>query len=150
MNEEKFDEFIHEVIPQQLFHVFPSDIDDESGGRFDEVTLVGLIANNPSCLKYKSLQWFLDTFLISQEEWDRRMNKQNKNIEQTSEEKLKEILIAEIERQFLDGEMISSEDFFPSSEKELFRQIEEDDKTFYEKEKRPDNRTLAEKLHDLK
>jgi len=65
MTKEQFDEFINEVIPQQLFHVEPTDIDDESGAQLDEVILVGLIANDPSCLKHKSLQWFLDKFLIN-------------------------------------------------------------------------------------
>jgi hypothetical protein len=67
MNEEQFKEFVEEVIPQQLFHVSPTDIDDENGGRLDETILVGLIANSPACLKYKPLQWFLDTFLIKVE-----------------------------------------------------------------------------------
>jgi len=73
MTEERFQEFIHEIIPQQLFHVYPTDIDDESGGRCDEVILVGLIANSPSCLKHKPLQWFLDTYLMSVEKWDELM-----------------------------------------------------------------------------
>ena len=67
MTTEQFNEFIHEVIPQQLFHVEPTDIDDDSGAQLDEVILVGLIANRPSCLKHKPLQWFLDTFLIKTE-----------------------------------------------------------------------------------
>lgn len=73
MTEERFQEFIHEIIPQQLFHVFPTDIDDESGARLDEVILVGLIANQPSCLIYKPLQWFLDTYLMSVEKWNELM-----------------------------------------------------------------------------
>jgi len=64
MTKEQFDELVNEVIPQQLFHVEPTDIDTESGAQLDEVILVGLIANDPSCLMYKPLQWFLDTFLI--------------------------------------------------------------------------------------
>lgn len=78
MSEEQFEEFIHEVIPQQLFHVEPKDRDDDSGGRLDEVILVGLIANRPSCLKHKPLQWFLDNYLISEEKWDELMEKQLK------------------------------------------------------------------------
>ena len=76
MNEEQFNEFCHEVIPQQLFHVEPTDLDDDGGGRLDETILVGLIANSPSCLKHKPLQWFLDTYLISEEKWNKMM-KQN-------------------------------------------------------------------------
>jgi hypothetical protein len=63
MTTEQFKEFTDEVIPQQLFHVEPNDIDNESGGKLEEVILVGLIANSPSCLKHKPLQWFLDTYL---------------------------------------------------------------------------------------
>ena len=67
MTEEHFREFTEEVIPQQLFHVDPTDLDDDSGGKLDETILVGLIANRPTCLKHKSLQWFLDTFLIKED-----------------------------------------------------------------------------------
>jgi len=70
MTKEQFDEFVNEIIPQQLFHVEPTDLDDESGGRLDETILVGLIAQDPSCLCYKPLQWFLDTFLIKSDLWD--------------------------------------------------------------------------------
>lgn len=91
MTTEQLKEFTEETIPQQLFHVDPTDIDDDSGGRLDEVILVGLIANSPSCLKYKPLQWFLDTFLIKN------------GGEEISEE---------IERQFLQGDMVSTDDFF--------------------------------------
>lgn len=76
MSKAQFEEFTEEIIPQQLFHVEPTDIDD-SGGRLDEVILVGLIANRPSCLKYKPLQWFLDTYLISEEKWNKQMEKQS-------------------------------------------------------------------------
>ena len=68
MTTEQFREFTEEVIPQQLFHVDPTDIDDESGAQLDEVILVGLIAQDPSCLIHKPLQWFLDTFLIKKDE----------------------------------------------------------------------------------
>ena len=68
MTKEQFEEFIYEVIPQQLFHVEPTDIDDDSGAQLDEVILVKLIANHPSCLIHKPLQWFLDTFLIKSDE----------------------------------------------------------------------------------
>jgi len=68
MTKEQFDEFVNEVIPQQLFHVDPTDLDDESGAPLDEVILVSLIANDLSCLKHKPLQWFLDTFLVVNDE----------------------------------------------------------------------------------
>ena len=77
MTPEQFDEFCHEVIPQQLFHVEPKDRDDDTGGRLDETILVGLIANRPACLKYKPLQWFLDNYLISEEKWNKMMKKQS-------------------------------------------------------------------------
>jgi hypothetical protein len=64
MTEEEFKQLTDEDIPCALFHVDPKDIDNETGGRLDEVILVGLIANNLSCLKYQNLQWFLDTYLI--------------------------------------------------------------------------------------
>jgi hypothetical protein len=63
MTQEEFDTFTNEIIPQQLFHVSTTDIDDETGGKLDEVILVGLIAAHPTCLKHKSLQWFLETYL---------------------------------------------------------------------------------------
>lgn len=68
MTTEQFDEFVNEIIPQQLFHVDPTDLDDDGGGKLDETILVGLIANRPSCLKHKPLQWFLDTYLITEKE----------------------------------------------------------------------------------
>lgn len=97
MTTEQFKEFTEEVIPQQLFHVYPSDTDDDSGGKLDETILVGLIANRPACLKHKPLQWFLDTFLISQEKWDKMMEK-NEDIkkELTESQKEEQILFHEI------------------------------------------------------
>ena len=87
MTEEQFREFTEEVIPQQLFHVYPTDTDDKTGGRLDETILVGLIANRPTCLKHKPLQWFLDTYLISEEKWDEMM-KNNLTENQKEEQKL--------------------------------------------------------------
>jgi hypothetical protein len=63
MDERRFEEFCNEIIPQQLFHVEPTDLDDKTGGKLDETILVGLIANSPECLKHKPLRWFLDTYL---------------------------------------------------------------------------------------
>jgi len=59
----QFQEFTEEIIPQQLFHVGHNDMDDDTGGRLEEVILVNLITNNIQCLKYKPLKWFLDTYL---------------------------------------------------------------------------------------
>ena len=75
MTKEQFDEFCNEIIPQQLVHVEPTDLDDETGAKLDEVILVGLIANRPECLKHKPLQWFLDTYLISEEKWNKMLKK---------------------------------------------------------------------------
>jgi len=83
MREEQFREFTEEVIQQQLFHVYPTDIDDEGGGRLDEAILVKIIAQNSWCLKYKPLQWFLDTFLISEEEWDKQIKNDMGQIKKT-------------------------------------------------------------------
>lgn len=60
---ERFSEFVNETIPQQLFHVSRTDIDDETGALLDEVILVDLIAANKWCLKHQPLEWFVMTFL---------------------------------------------------------------------------------------
>ena len=49
------------------------------------------------------------------------------------EREFEELLHLEIEQQFLEGEMIGSDDFFPSSEEELFRQIQEDEREEWDK-----------------
>lgn len=63
MTPDQFDEFIWECIPNQLFHVEDTDKHDESGACLPEVILVKLITRNPECLKYKPLQWFIDTYI---------------------------------------------------------------------------------------
>jgi len=63
MTTEQFNEFTEEVIPQQLFHVMPTDIDDKTGAKVEELILINLIAGNPECLGHKSLSWFLETYL---------------------------------------------------------------------------------------
>ena len=63
MTEEQFIEFTEEVIPQQLFHVDKDDIDDETGGKLEEVILIRTIASNLDCLKHKPLNWFIKTYL---------------------------------------------------------------------------------------
>ena len=126
MDEKQFREFIEETIPQQLFHVEPTDIDDATGARLDEVILVGLINVNISCLKHKPLQWFLDTFLIKN---DMGQN----NLTEEQEREFEELLQIELEQQLLAGDMIGSDDFFPSSEEELFMQIQEDEREEWDK-----------------
>lgn len=88
MTEENFNQLIHVDIPCALFHVTPKDKCDVSGGQLDETILVGIICENDWCLKYKPLQWFLDTFLMLEE---------------------------------------------PSTEEELFHQIQEDEREEWEK-----------------
>jgi hypothetical protein len=127
MTKEQFDEFVNEVIPQQLFHVDPADIDDESGAQLDEVILVGLIANTPACLKYKPLQWFLDTFLIKTD-LEQPTLKQEAEFGNHLQGQIEEQMRAELEQQFLQDDMIGSDDFFSSSEEELFRKIQEDER----------------------
>lgn len=76
VTEEQFRQLTEEDIPCALFHVEPKDRDDRTGGRLDETILVGIIARHNWCLKYKPLQWFLDTYLISEEEWNKQKQKQ--------------------------------------------------------------------------
>lgn len=64
MTKEQFEELTGVDIPCALFHVDPKDVADNTGGKLDETILVRMIALDPSCLKHKPLQWFLDTFLI--------------------------------------------------------------------------------------
>lgn len=61
----QFDEFVNEVIPQQLFHVTSEDIDPETGASLEEVILIGLIAQNMECLKHRPLMWYIEHFLHS-------------------------------------------------------------------------------------
>ena len=127
MTTEQFREFTEETIPQQLFHVDPKDIDDATGARLDEVILVGLINVNISCLKHKPLQWFLDTFLIKNDMGQNNFTDLN-DLSEEQKREFEEQFHAELEQQFLEGEMIGSDDFFPSSEEELFHQIQEDER----------------------
>lgn len=126
MTTEQFKEFTEEIIPQQLFHVDSKDVDDETGGKLEEVILVGLIAHNMECLKHKPLQWFLDTFLIKTE-----FEQPTLKEEMGYGNYLQGQIEFEREQQLLESEMydmISTDDFFPSSEEELFRQIQEDER----------------------
>jgi hypothetical protein len=123
MTEIQFKEFTEEIIPQQLFHVYSNDIDDKSGGKLDEVILVGLIAHNIECLKHKPLQWFLDTFLIKND-LEQPTLKQEAEFGSYLQGQIEE----ELEQQLLEDDMISTDDLFPSTEEELFRQIQEDER----------------------
>jgi hypothetical protein len=61
--QEQFDEFVGETIPQALFHIEKTDLDDEYGIRLDELTLLRILNENPEVLKFKSLTWFIRIFL---------------------------------------------------------------------------------------
>jgi hypothetical protein len=105
MTTEQFKEFTEEVIPQQLFHVLPTDIDERTGAKLEEQILVVLIAANPECLKHKPLRWFINTYLT----------KPNPD---------------EIEMQ---SDEMSPEDYAelhstPITEEELFREIQENER----------------------
>ena len=74
LTQEQFDEMIYEVIPQQLFHVMPTDIDSETGVRCDELILVQMLNEHPELLRFERLSWFVDHFITSM---DKSMNKEN-------------------------------------------------------------------------
>lgn len=61
--QEQFNEFINEIIPQQLFHILPTDIDDTVGIRCDELILLELLYTSPEILKFKPLSYFINTFI---------------------------------------------------------------------------------------
>jgi len=61
--EEKFEEFIYETIPCALFHVDSKDR-LPNGARCDEVILIGLLNSFPEVLKFKTLDWFVQTFIV--------------------------------------------------------------------------------------
>ena len=62
---EEFEVFIDEVIPCALFHVMPTDIDKETGIRCDELILIQMLNACPEALRYKSLAWFVEHFILS-------------------------------------------------------------------------------------
>lgn len=71
MVQEEFNEFVGIEIPQALFHVMPSSIDSEVGCKSDEKILVEMISSRIECLKFKPLQWFLDSFLYVNDNFDK-------------------------------------------------------------------------------
>jgi|APGre2960657404_1045060.scaffolds.fasta_scaffold229594_2 hypothetical protein len=62
---EQFNEFVRETIPCSLFHIMPTDIDDETGVRRDELILLQCLNDYPEALRYKSLSWFVEYFIIN-------------------------------------------------------------------------------------
>ena len=66
MTQQEFDEIVWEIIPQQLFHVSRTDIDSKTGAHLDEIILLDIIYRHPELLSFKSLSWFIDTFINSE------------------------------------------------------------------------------------
>lgn len=64
MTQEEFEEFVYEIIPQQLFHVDTTDLNEE-GIRLDELILLDALHRNPEALKFKRLDWFVEYFIGS-------------------------------------------------------------------------------------
>ena len=65
MTLEELDKFENEDLPSALFHVTPSDIDDETGGRLEEVILIRMLAQYPSALKHHPLSYWIKEYLES-------------------------------------------------------------------------------------
>ena len=61
--EEEFIQFINEDIPCALFHVGKEDLSDETGGKLEEEILIRCLADSPGALKFKPLQWFINSYL---------------------------------------------------------------------------------------
>ena len=61
--EEQFNELIGEIIPSALFHISPTDVDDKTGAKLEEIILLEVLGKFPEALKYKSLSWFVDYFI---------------------------------------------------------------------------------------
>lgn len=66
MTQQEFDEICWEGIPQQLFHVERTDIDDKTGAHLDEIILLNILHQHPELLSFKSLSWFTQTFIDSE------------------------------------------------------------------------------------
>lgn len=63
--QEDFDEFIGVKIPEQLFHVMPTDLDDIHKVKLDELILIQMLNESPGALKFKPLNWFVQHFIES-------------------------------------------------------------------------------------
>lgn len=59
---EKFDLYVDEIIPQALFHVEHTDLDEETGAPLDDVILIDILYRNKDLLKVKDLKWFVRYF----------------------------------------------------------------------------------------
>ena len=63
--QEQFDEYIGVEIPSALFHVMPTDLDDATGAKREDIILLEMIAEHPEILKFKPLSWFVEYFITS-------------------------------------------------------------------------------------
>ena len=58
----KFELYTDEVIPQALFHVEHTDLDDKTGAPLDDVIILDILHSNKDLLKVKDLRWFMETY----------------------------------------------------------------------------------------
>lgn len=65
LTDEQLNELLHEIIPQQLFHVDRTDIDDETGARLDEIILLRILNQFPELLQYKPLDWYVENYITN-------------------------------------------------------------------------------------
>lgn len=61
--EEQFAEWVAEV-NCDLFHVMPTDLDDEYGVRIDQLSVLHMIDQHPWVLKHKTLRELLELFEV--------------------------------------------------------------------------------------
>lgn len=66
IRKEDFDNWT-DLVAQQLFHVYKTDLDDEFGVRIDQAIVVRMIANNIEVLKFKTLKELLVLFDVLDE-----------------------------------------------------------------------------------
>jgi len=121
MTTEQFKEFTEEVIPQQLFHVMPTDIDDETGVTLEEAILVKLIAGNLECLKHKSLKWFVNTYLTKSNTMEKE------ELERLEDEAYEAEELRQAEMEYYMS-MAEVEEVLPSTEEELWMQIQREER----------------------
>lgn len=67
---EEFEEYIDVEIPCAFFHVMPTDIDDETGAKREDIIMLNVLSERPELLKFESLDWFVKKFITSQT-WDK-------------------------------------------------------------------------------
>jgi len=128
MTQAEFDEFCGEGIPCALFHVSHTDIDSETGGRLEEVILAQMIGHTPECLKYKPLQWFIDTYLGKSDLSD-EVDYNDDYLNWVEYEERMAYLEAEVEYYKNNPPPEPPLDLFaPSTEEELWMQVQNDER----------------------